>query len=204
MPKNAPSLRPTAAAALLSAALFCVIVELAFARETQYFYNSVTGEVLLRGVRFATSSSLFSNLDPVSLFCDRMIARLESFLSGSLSSVVVVSPRRTTTKRDTKTTTREEVFSDFLCATSQFKHYSILYILLGDLDGPENRALDRRGDREEVLANGRRDGDVGIARGLERRVVRGTQNAVLREQKNVGKHVGSPGRISMGKSEPRS
>ena len=44
-PKNAPSLRPTAAAALLSAALFCV-VELAFARETQYFYNSVTGEVL--------------------------------------------------------------------------------------------------------------------------------------------------------------
>merc|ERR1711959_703994 len=65
-------------------------------------------------------------------------------------------------------------------------------------------ALDRRGDREEVLANGRRDGDVGIARGLERRVVRGTQNAVLLEQKNVGKHVGSPGRISMGKSEPRS
>ncbi len=82
-----------------------------------------------------------------------------------------------------------------------FKHS--IYTL-GDLDGPENRALDRRGDREEVLANGRRDGDVGIARGLERRVVRGTQNAVLREQKNVGKHVGSPGRISMGKSEPRS
>ena len=45
LPQNAPSLRPTAAAALLSAALFCVIVELAFARETQYFYNSVTGEV---------------------------------------------------------------------------------------------------------------------------------------------------------------
>ena len=49
-PKNAPSLRPTAAAALLSlAALFCVTVELAFARETQYFYNSVTGEVLYCG-----------------------------------------------------------------------------------------------------------------------------------------------------------
>ena len=60
-PKNAPSLRPTAAAALLSlAALFCVTVELAFARETQYFYNSVTGEVVLRVVRFATSL-LFSN-----------------------------------------------------------------------------------------------------------------------------------------------
>ena len=78
MPKNAPSLRPTAAAALLSAALFCVIVELAFARETQYFYNSVTGEVVLRVVRFATSllfsNPIFSHLDPVS-FCDRMIAR---------------------------------------------------------------------------------------------------------------------------------
>ena len=76
MPKNALSLRPTAAAALLSAALFCV-VELAFARETQYFYNSVTGEVL-RVVRFATSllfsNPIFSHLDPVS-FCDRMIAR---------------------------------------------------------------------------------------------------------------------------------
>ena len=80
MPKNALSLRPTAAATLLSAAaLFCV-VELAFARETQYFYNSVTGEVL-RVVRLATSSLLFSriqfffvSLDPVS-FCDRMIAR---------------------------------------------------------------------------------------------------------------------------------
>ena len=60
MPKNAPSLRPTAAAALLSlAALFCVIVELAFARETQYFYNSVTGEVVLRVVRFATSLFFF-------------------------------------------------------------------------------------------------------------------------------------------------
>ena len=77
LPKNAPSLRPTAAAALLSAALFCV-VELAFARETQYFYNSVTGEVVLRVVRFATSllfsNPIFSHLDPVS-FCDRMIAR---------------------------------------------------------------------------------------------------------------------------------
>ena len=77
MPKNALSLRPTAAATLLSAAaLFCV-VELAFARETQYFYNSVTGEVL-RVVRFATSllfsNPIFSHLDPVS-FCDRMIAR---------------------------------------------------------------------------------------------------------------------------------
>ena len=59
-PKNAPSLRPTAAAALLSlAALFCVTVELAFARETQYFYNSVTGEVVLRVVRFATSLFFF-------------------------------------------------------------------------------------------------------------------------------------------------
>ena len=58
MPKNALSLRPTAAAALLSAALFCV-VELAFARETQYFYNSVTGEVVLRVVRFATSLFFF-------------------------------------------------------------------------------------------------------------------------------------------------
>ena len=77
MPKNALSLRPTAAATLLSAAaLFCV-VELAFARETQYFYNSVTGEVL-RVVRLATSllfsNPIFSHLDPVS-FCDRMIAR---------------------------------------------------------------------------------------------------------------------------------
>ena len=76
MPQNALSLRPTAAAALLSAALFCV-VELAFARETQYFYNSVTGEVL-RVVRLATSllfsNPIFSHLDPVS-FCDRMIAR---------------------------------------------------------------------------------------------------------------------------------
>ena len=121
MPKNALSLRPTAAAAALlsAAALFCV-VELACARETQYFYNSVTGEVLLRVLLlfFRESNFFFVSLDPVSSFCDRMIARLESFLSGSLSSVVVVSPRRTTTKRDTKTTTREEVFSDFLCVTS--------------------------------------------------------------------------------------
>ena len=64
MPKNAPSLRPTAAAALLSAALFCV-VELAFARETQYFYNSVTGEVL-RVVRLATSSFRESNFFRIS------------------------------------------------------------------------------------------------------------------------------------------
>ena len=80
MPKNAPSLRPTAAAALLSAALFCVIVELAFARETQYFYNSVTGEVLycaLFDLQLLSSffeSNFFASLDPVS-FCDRMIAR---------------------------------------------------------------------------------------------------------------------------------
>ncbi len=81
LPKNAPSLRPTAAAALLSlAALFCVIVELAFARETQYFYNSVTGEVLycaLFDLQLLSSffeSNFFASLDPVS-FCDRMIAR---------------------------------------------------------------------------------------------------------------------------------
>ena len=80
-PKNAPSLRPTAAAALLSlAALFCVIVELAFARETQYFYNSVTGEVLycarcsICNFSLLFSNPIFSHLDPVS-FCDRMIAR---------------------------------------------------------------------------------------------------------------------------------
>ena len=80
-PKNAPSLRPTAAAALLSlAALFCVTVELAFARETQYFYNSVTGEVLycaLFDLQLLSSffeSNFFASLDPVS-FCDRMIAR---------------------------------------------------------------------------------------------------------------------------------
>ena len=75
-PKNAPSLRPTAAAALLSlAALFCVIVELAFARETQYFYNSVTGEVLycaLFDLQLLSSffeSNFFASLDPdVSFF----------------------------------------------------------------------------------------------------------------------------------------
>ena len=67
--------------ALLSlAALFCVIVELAFARETQYFYNSVTGEVLycaLFDLQLLSSffeSNFFASLDPVS-FCDRMIAR---------------------------------------------------------------------------------------------------------------------------------
>lgn len=63
MPKNALSLRPTAAAALLSlAALFCVIVELAFARETQYFYNSVTGEVLRVLLLFFRESNFFSYL----------------------------------------------------------------------------------------------------------------------------------------------
>ena len=62
MPKNALSLRPTAAAAtLLSAALFCV-VELACARETQYFYNSVTGEVLRVLLLFFRESNFFSYL----------------------------------------------------------------------------------------------------------------------------------------------
>jgi hypothetical protein len=60
MPKNALSLRPTAAAALLSA-LFCV-VELACARETQYFYNSVTGEVLRVLLLFFRESNFFSYL----------------------------------------------------------------------------------------------------------------------------------------------
>ena len=80
-PKNAPSLRPTAAAALLSlAALFCVTVELAFARETQYFYNSVTGEVLycalfdLQLLFFRIQFFRISRSRCV-VFCDRMIAR---------------------------------------------------------------------------------------------------------------------------------
>ena len=87
MPKNALSLRPTAAAALLSA-LFCV-VELACARETQYFYNSVTGEVLycaLFDLQLLSSffeSNFFASLDPVS-FCDRMIARRIFSLGVSL------------------------------------------------------------------------------------------------------------------------
>ena len=81
-PKNAPSLRPTAAAALLSlAALFCVTVELAFARETQYFYNSVTGEVLycarcsICNFSLLFSNPIFSRISRCVVFCDRMIAR---------------------------------------------------------------------------------------------------------------------------------
>lgn len=127
MPKNALS-RPTAAALLsaaaAAAALFCV-VELAFARETQYFYNSVTGEV-----RVVRATSLFSNpifsylsLDPVS-FCDRMCT--SNLFSGLSSVVVSPRPRR---PRDQNRRERSFLFfddddddvlfamTDFLCMT---------------------------------------------------------------------------------------
>lgn len=71
------------------------------------------------------------------------------------------------------------------------------------MDGPSHRALDRRGNREEILDNRRRHCHVGIPRKLEGRVVHGTQDAVLREQENERIDLGFTGRIGLGTGEPR-
>ena len=112
MPKNALS-RPTAAALLsaaAAAALFCV-VELAFARETQYFYNSVTGEVrVVRATSLFRESVFFVSLSRSRfVFVIGMIASLDPFFLGSLERGGVTET--TTTARPKPTRERSFLFS---------------------------------------------------------------------------------------------
>ncbi len=77
------------------------------------------------------------------------------------------------------------------------------YAHIGDVDGPSHRALDRRGNREEILDDRRRHCHLGIPRKLEGRVVHGTQDAVLREQENERIHLGFTGRVGVGTRQSR-
>ena len=71
------------------------------------------------------------------------------------------------------------------------------------MDGSSHRALDRRGNREEILDDRRRHCHLGIPRKLEGRVVHGTQDAVLHEQENERIHLGFTGRIGLGTRQSR-